>query len=372
MTGGLASPPDSRYNSPLGADGSSSISSKLHCEKLSPPKFVNPRDLQDPMESHEDEFEQLELVNLTEQGASSQGDVESDFTTRSRKSSLTSSLSDVAENEDGRDPATPIEPKKPLSHSSDDEGDDPMPSQSDLSVEGVNDALIEVESNELLLDSTELEERVEEMVLVESNNPESDSSDNDKRDDPMVGVESEEPLSDSGESEDDPIIAVESKEPSNLMEDDEEGDLTPGVNSTQLLDLSDDEPLPIIGIEDVNPMIGVERNKISLDPDSSLAASSEPRRSSRNAQATQFSDSSIGVEGANPSIGAEPNKMLSDSDSSVEASLEPRRSSRNAQAKNKPQLKTTSPPRLSSRRKKQAVKQDAILFQATVSNYHRP
>jgi hypothetical protein len=61
MAGGLASPPESHYNSPHIPVASSSLS-MMPLEQLTPPEFVNPRDLQDPTDSDGESVEQIRLT----------------------------------------------------------------------------------------------------------------------------------------------------------------------------------------------------------------------------------------------------------------------------------------------------------------------
>lgn len=169
-------------------------------------------------------------------------------------------------------------------------------------VEDDVDGMIDVESKILVSDSTEAEEGVNQIIILESEKPESDSLKEativiesneplldlveDGEGEPMIGVESKKPLSDSAEDEDNPIIGIESKEPSNLAKDDDDIDVHPMtvVDSSQS---SVDEGDPNIGIDEPNPIISVELNKMSLDSEPSihLAAQLEPCRSSQNTAA---------------------------------------------------------------------------------------
>jgi hypothetical protein len=465
MTGGLASPPDSRYNSPLFSNGSSLTSPSLHFGQLSSPEFVNPKDLHDSFDSDGEEFGQQESVNVTEQGVGSPSDVELDSTPRSRKSSLPSSLSDTAENNaDKPMTATPI--KEPSSKSSEDkeEGDSPSSSDSSQNEDGRsdmsdtsggksmtatafqeppskstedgrtgmsdigntsksslseddegNDSIVS-NSNEPALDSTRVEEKVDETIAVASKTADSVSSDGDDKGertemeekvDEMIVSESEKPGLGSSdvhqeanhtgveersggtifaqskrpesesteddedntggmEEREDDMIVVESKKPeSDPGDNDDEGDQMVGVEFEQPSSPSPDSPVEKRNLMNVDESMGP--SDLMKDDEGHLATRVDSTKQSDSLK--EKGDPSVGIEEGNHMIGLELSKMSLDSDPSIhlEAAFEPRRSSRNV-GKEKPHLKIITSPRSSTGKRKLAVKKDVILLQASVSN----
>lgn len=380
-TGGLASPPDSRINSPFIPIGATSGS---HLQKLAPPQFVNPRDLHDSSYLSEVEVGHRDEDNSTEEMVARADDdgtksptsllLSSDLLVVGDESQKLSSDSTEAEALDEMDV---VESEKPVSDSLEGDKGDPMivnevdetvatrPVSDSLDGDK-DDAMIGVESKE-------------ETVGVDPTKPVSDSLDGGKGD-AMIGVEPKELLSDSTDVEGDELIVVESKELSNSLTDYE------GHPSNETRDSTEDDDLTVIPVEKDNPAISAELNKMSTNSNSSVhqTAQFEPCRSSRNAPlkpipSLKSSDLPedvgvpvIHVEEANPgpTITDELNKMSLDSNLSVHqtALFEPRRSSRNALVKDVPSLKVAAPPKSSSGKRKAALKKDVITLQASFWN----
>jgi len=159
MAGGLASPPESRYNSPLIPVASSS-SSTMPFEKITPLKFVNPRDLHDPTDS---DGESVERVRLTEKGVKELGDIEPNLNSsaNARRLSACSSLTNISQESPMAvdEPTTavecPVEPEQPLL---DGEGDGvfvrPTEISSDLQIDGQDDPMVGLHAR-VQLDSQE-------------------------------------------------------------------------------------------------------------------------------------------------------------------------------------------------------------------------
>lgn len=183
---------------------------------------------------------------------------------------------------------------------------------------------------------------------------------------PKISVESKESPSGLGEDveNEEPMIGVGSKEsPPGLGEDVENDDPMIGVGSKESLTVTSlgnngEKGRPIIGIEaeaplddEGDPKTRVHPNKLS---DSTLGEA----------------DPVIDMETVSPMTGVESNEMLLDTHLSdnLGAPSEPRRSSRNAGLKSKPRLKVAAPSKLLSGKKKPACENDVVLLQVSASN----
>jgi hypothetical protein len=385
MIGGLASPPDSRYNSPLNPTVSSSES---HCSKIQPPQFVKPSDLHDVTNFCGNEGKTQERDNVNEQVNGCLGDAESQSLPISRNSSLLSSSSITLENVGGDDAMITVESEMILAESS--------------QVGEEVDGMMVVECEKGVSDLIEVDEAVDRMIVVEPKKQISDLSE-DEEDNTMVDIESSSDLAE--DKEDDPMTGAKS-------EGDEDVNPTTEVDSSKLSDLSDDEDdSPAIGAEsskpsdsvedesedeDDSPEIGVESSKPSdsaegesEDEDESFVADEEavPKKPSESVEdgdeghpatevdETNLSNSSededgsvIGIKEANPTISVELSKMSLDPDASVHLAetFEPRRSARNTAAKDKPYRMVITPSKLSVRKKKPVYKKDVILYEVSV------
>jgi hypothetical protein len=333
--GGLASPPESHYNSPMiGVGGASSSVSHL-----STPQYVNPGYLHLPFDQHlgQDHFTEqfIDLLRISAEASGHENeripeDPQDDFTAelvrclngfepqvmpRSRKSSIASSvLTDIDDEE-------PVIRAESSNAPGDEEKCDPRRTSSGLSgVEGERgEPMIDVESkkpsSEKSSESSGEEEEEssgeeeeegepmvgveseggEPMIDVESKKPSSETSsessgEEEEEGEPMVGVESKKPSSEkssvdaSAEEEEggEPMINIESKKPSSEMlsessgEEEEGGEAMVGGESKKpsiesSSDLSD--------LEDEDPMNIDESIKLPLNSEPFV-----PRRSTRNVE----------------------------------------------------------------------------------------
>jgi hypothetical protein len=361
MIGGLASPPDSRYNSPLNPTVSSSES---HCSKIQPPQFVKPSDLHDVTNFCGNEGKTQERDNVNEQVNGCLGDAESQSLPISRNSSLLSSSSITLENVGGDDAMITVESEMILAESS--------------QVGEEVDGMMVVECEKGVSDLIEVDEAVDRMIVVEPKKQISDLSE-DEEDNTMVDIESSSDLAE--DKEDDPMTGAKS-------EGDEDVNPTTEVDSSKLSDLSEDEDdSPEIGVESSKPSDSAEGE--SEDEDESFVADEEavPKKPSESVEdgdeghpatevdETNLSNSSededgsvIGIKEANPTISVELSKMSLDPDASVHLAetFEPRRSARNTAAKDKPYRMVITPSKLSVRKKKPVYKKDVILYEVSV------
>lgn len=205
MTGGLASPPESHSNSPLVPIGASS---KQDCSKIAP-LFVNPKDLQNSLYSSRNDVERCKRDNLAEH---EDNDVESESTPSSRRSSLLLSSSGILEHEIEGESMTAVISDKPLSDSSqvEDEIVDGM-----AGVESMNLMSRSRESSLLssLGDASEIQDESNNVNAEVSEKPLLDSAQDEESVDssevvnPMTGVELDDPLSDSMEIVVDLLVA---------------------------------------------------------------------------------------------------------------------------------------------------------------------
>jgi hypothetical protein len=270
----LASPPQSHNSSPIFFQGSSS---GLENGKLSPCRFIDPKDLHDSTDFSQHAPEGLES-NWSDLGKQPQDGVESDVMPRSRKSSLLSSTSGSSEDDaqDGRSTAEELEKtasedreeggllmgvelKGPLSHLPEDgvdifttKGIDSKGSPPGSS-ENEEDHTVVGDVNEPLPDSSDEEEEPsipsglmdpssdeedEPMIDGESNAPSAESSDGGEES--TVFDEMKGPTAGSSDNEEDPKVTAKSKQPSRKLTDDEEMLL-----KEPMPELSDDEEMPL-------------------------------------------------------------------------------------------------------------------------------
>lgn len=353
MTGGLASPPESRLNSPAVAMGSSQLSSSAN---LSPAKYVNPRDIVS-IAYLGGELDQLENDEV---------DCRPMLTLDSNKSEddLTAVGSDG-------DPMQGVE-------SNDSEKSDGGSSR----VEDAVQPVVRVISKKLVLGvsseegSLEVEDMVEPMLGVGSKKPEEGSSEDEDVVEPMVGVVSKK--LDEGSSkendESDRVLNVESEKlPDILLEvgdedvlmidvesrktsEDRLKDVDGGVKSQEvksmkpLSDLSEDK-------EKGEPMFGFRSTKLSSD-------SLQEKEKGDPIMAIESSLDSLHVEDSSPMIGVESEPM--DMSATLAEPFELRRSSRKAALKNKPSQKLVTNRKFSSGKTKPASKNVDILLEVSL------
>jgi len=352
-SGGLASPPDSHYNSPIFPVGSSS---NLQTGNLSPARCVNPRDLHNADDLFGVDLGPREEDNLPEQEVGGLGGARSHSIARSRKSSAPPSPQGSSEYECRDEQSIAVESEKPGFRLSEDEDDEVTtivgsqsressshPQQEDATMVGLESserlsqeddvAMADVESNE---PSSQVDGAT--MSGIESSEPSSHPQEEGNEGNPMFGVESNDPLGQ-------PLSESKgtSSDLSDSEEDGEGGGRTSGVDSSQ----SKQEE----GDEESRPTTAVGASDSSSD-DGKIASPI------------------VGMEEANPKTGADDDQMSLDFATSLHlaAQFEPRRSSRNIPAKNKPNINYVDyvPFRKSSNRKKKpAFGMDEILLQAS-------
>ena len=289
MIGGLASPPESHYNSPTIPSGSSEPQT-LFSPNFSPPKFVDPRDLQYSM----DVLQRHSQNNLMEQEIGSPMDKEEG-----------SPMTGVEWRTLSLDPS-----------SEDEEEGDPMV----------------VESEKLSPELSEDEEEGDSMV-VESEKLLPELSEDEEEGASAIGLESKRLASDSSEDEDEGISTKKSSSSDSLEDEDE------GTHAKKSASEDEDEG----HVEEGSPPFG-------LQP--------------KNSSTTDVFENDL----ANVINGMTSNQTLLDQDSSVHlaASFEPRRSSRNSKMKNRPSLEFVTPSKSFSGKKMPAFTKDLILLQASL------
>ena len=226
-------------------------------------------------------------------------------------------------------------------------GIESMASSSGLGEDGENDdPMVGVGST---VSSTSLAKSNEgaPIICVESTESSSGLGEDGEEDDPMIGVgskESSKSLANNGEN-DDPTIVIASKElMSNAIDDGGGGGPMIGVEAMEPFSnpFADDEG---------DPKTGVDLNKSS----DSLSGEADPVND---------------IPVVNPVADMESNEMVLDTDLSdnLAATSEPRRSSRNAGVKSGPHLKIATPSKLSRGKRKLAHENGAVLLQVSASN----
>lgn len=278
IAGGLASPPETRVNSPIFAIGSASTSQKGN---LSPLRYVDPKDLLCSKPSFAQDLERQDRDELMEP----EGDAHShlkpgvDISDKNHRVDVDSSKAlpllplDISDNNRTVDAqsvqASPYlpndsgstvdidsrEPEKKLQEN------DPGESMDQSSDPGDDDSTtVGIQSR---LQSPLLQEDDASMVGVKSKDPSSDTDGDGGAGQPMSEVESSDSL-ENGKLKDS-VVAVGSKEPlSDSEKVDEEGRSAKGV-----------------GIAEPNPNNGMESEDMLLDFESLGIDAFEPRRSSR-------------------------------------------------------------------------------------------
>ena len=329
ISGGLASPPNTRNNSPLMPNVSSSGPNSQKFHRL---QLINHRNLHDSLDSPSSAVD----VEKHEED-----DIESEL-----------SLLESLEMEVEFNPLTTPESKKAPSISwEEEEEEDVVDSKKPL------EDSPDVESGKLVLEASE-GDHGDHMVSVESRNPLSESEDVQG----MVGVElvkddkeghdttwfhsklklSDSPddpeadaMPDASDDEGEPNICDPERDAMKMSEFLQEAIVGDQVDSMEISDLSEDDEEQTITTEEDPTMVGVELDKMSLDsgPKFDVAKAFGPRRTSPN---DSSEEPTIATEVADAMVDIELNKMSLDSDSYVDIAtpFEPCRSSRNAAAKN--------------------------------------
>ena len=231
MTGGLASPPDSRNNSPMAP--MASTSAPRSSSKLSSLSLL--------MDSCELEEEVSQTICLESEQRSS-------------------GLSEVEED----DQPTVVQSEKPSSDS--------------MEVCEEVDGMIGVECEKLLSDATKVEEAVDGMVLVQSSNPVLDLLEDGELEDGegnlVVGILSKEPSSDSEEYKGNQLVSAV---------DDEDGAMIGVKEANPVIRVESNEmPLKSNSLVRIGPPLPGRSSGHNLESNSSvrLAAPFEHRRSS--------------------------------------------------------------------------------------------
>lgn len=380
MTGGLASPPESRINSPLFPQGSSA---SLTSGNLSPIQCVNPRDLH-PSRFFPDNNE---------------SDVEDDISPASSRMSSVQPSSPppaVSECDLGADPIIATEFVKSVlmgDKNNDENASHPtsLPSHPHTTMASVRSRESsshpqEDDATTIVVDqsraaSSEPQDDDATMVGIPSRTPSPEPRDNEEGN-TMVGVESNDRLwlsSPSSQEDDAPMIDVPSRKASPEPQDNEE--------SVESRDRLGSPSASLEPQEDDVTMVGVPSRKPSPEPQdneeeelmseskvplSNLSDSEEDDESYQPTNAVESSDSSdnkksagpiVGTEEATPKAGTDFNQLMLDFEYSVnlqgENSL--RRSSRNILSKKKPNINYAdypAPRKSSSGRKKLALEDE--------------
>ena len=198
----------------------------------------------------------------------------------------------------------------------------------------------------LLKDFCELKEEVSQTICLESKKRSSDLLEVEEDNQPTV-VQSEKPSSDSIEvcEEVNRMIGVEcEKPPSDATEVEEAVDGMVLVQSSHPVSAVDDEEGAMIGVEEANPAIGVESNKMPSKSNSLVCIGPPlPGRSSGH-------------------------NLESNSSVQLAVPFEHRRSSRLAPEKSKPSLKVAEPTTPSTGKRKEVFKKNVIPLEVSVSN----
>lgn len=291
LTGGLVSPPQSCYNSPALPNASPST---LNSAAFSPSKFVKPRDLLDSTDNSGDEDEQREQrVSFKDEGG---------CPGRSRRSSLSSSLSSLTTSVAPEDEEEANKSSLELSEDGDGEpitGVD-LPEEE----EECGNMLEEEEEHDPI---TGAETKSSRDILEEEEEPDVMSVDREEHDPITVVEKSLGDMVEEEEGEDhmivtekkelegegDPNIVAVKKSSGDLLEE-EEKRVPMIVDEEKSLEDSkeSEEGDPMAGIESKdshqNPSDDAEGNAMNINVDKDLSvqleATFEPRRSSRNPQ----------------------------------------------------------------------------------------
>ena len=318
---------------------------------------MNPRDLHDQGEYCKDVFGHCEPDKLTEESVSSLGHVNLSLSTRSRKSSLCSSLTDISEKESDDKPMAAVKStvdsvnsEKLATNTSQAEEVLPVQSQKVSSAtpkedkgnsmvedDPMTDPVVGVKLNAVPpLDSQKDGEDV----------PMTDPVEDDPMTDPVVGVKlnAVPPLDSQKNGEDvsmtDPVAGVKLKRPPSSQKDGEDDAMNGVVLNEPSSDVAKD------GDDGGVRIVGRSKEQLSKTKDVNCTTGE--------------------ISKEVPTKTMEP--TISDSDLAAQlAACELRRSSRNA-VKNKPSLNVSTPPRLLNVKRKPAFKKDEILFIVSVWN----
>ena len=316
ITGGLASPPDSRYNSPIFPIGSSS---NLQRGNLSPLRCVDPRQLQSSYNFFKGNLEHQEENNSTEQEIGNLGGANSQLTVRSRNSSTQpSSPPATLEHGCGTDCEIPMELDKGGSTSTKDDSD----------------------SDDVTMPDLQLKES--------SSHPQDDDA-------TMVGTQSKESsLPPLVQDDDVPMVSVEPRERSSELQRVE------GVNFTHPTDEEMEEHNSVVVVE------SVEQLSEPKGPDSSDSEEDDEEGAPAN-DVEKIPDTSVGIKEATLKTGRKSNDISLDVESSVHtaAQFEPRRSSRNV-SKKANYVQYVPPHRSFHRKKPASEKEEVNLLQASL------
>jgi hypothetical protein len=363
-TGGLASPPESQHNSPMVL-----VESAFALEKgrLSPVRFVNPRDLHMSTALLDNDHKQ---DNSNQDQIGPLFDAEHDSTFRSRKSSF-SSFSGMSHVGDGAEETGPTDTLK--SDSSDlEDKDDPMT--------GTNFKTIHESSD---IDGSSDDDGDGPKVLPEDNGetvepsnvekPSSGSSGEDAEEDLMDGKNLPSGLVDgngsisSEESED--VVLISNVQPLASMDNRGEDHPMSGdeLDVPSSVDNADD---PMTGDESMEPRsLGKVEVNHSMNIDSHPSKVLDSKSSDSSYVGSEGSDASqsdpVSAVGPMPGIVSTQTSVEDDLLETIGDSFGPRRSSRKAAMKNSENAYQSRP--LYSGKKKPSAKREKIVLQASTS-----
>ena len=353
ITGGLASPPDSRYNSPIFPIGSSS---NLQRGNLSPLRCVDPRQLQSSYNFFKGNLEHQEENNSTEQEIGNLGGANSQLTVRSRNSSTQpSSPPATSEHGCGTDREIPMELDKGGSTSTKDDSDSDDVTMPDLQLKESSshpqddDATMVGGSTSTKDDSDSDDVTMPDLQLKESlSHPQDDDA-------TMVGTQSKESsLPPLVQDDDVPMVSVEPRERSS------EPQRVEGVNFTRPTDEEMEKHDSVVVVE------SVEQLSEPKGPDSSDSEEDDEEGAPAN-DVKKIPDTSVGIKEATLKTGRKSNDISLDVESSVHtaAQFEPRRSSRNV-SKKANYVQYVPPHRSFHRKKPASEKEEVNLLQASL------
>jgi hypothetical protein len=323
-TGGLASPPETRVNSPMFANGSTSTFQK---GKLSPIRYCNPKDLHTSTEFFEDDLECRKLDDLTDQ----HGGVESHSTPPPALSEDDKVGEDSTIVGGSREPS--LQPCKDYSAMDEFASRQPSPPLLEDDVPMVDDETREV--------PVDMEEDDAGKAMESLSHPQ-------EVDLTMVGIESRLPSL-------------------NLQEDDAS---MAGVESMKLsLDTREDDevgrPMKEVGVVEATPMDGIESESEEVDEEggSENAVEATPTNEEDSMVVVGSKERSFRVDGEGGS-----ENVVEVEEATPTNGIEPRRSSRNISAKNKPMANYTAVHKSSRAKKKPPFEKEDILLLASLWN----
>jgi hypothetical protein len=411
LAGGLASPPDSRYNSPIFPLGQSS---KSATGNLSPLQCINPRDLFDSRRFFMDRTEYIEEDDSTEQEDRHLVGCQSYLKARSRNSSIQPSsppasseyhfhanqVNSLDDNgNDGNATAVSIQSRASPYHQQEDDATLVSVGTVKLSLNSLeDDAAVSLQSRK---SPSHEKENAATMVPVQSREASSHPQDDD--DATMVPIQSREASSHPQDDDDATMVPVQSREASSHPQDDDDATMVPVQSSEASSHPQDDDDATMVGVSSRDPspdpsnddvgMVGVQRKEPSPDSQekddplgpmsdlSDLEEDNEGRLTKRVKSQTSGvekaeSDSNFVVESEEPpSVAKGKSPDLSDQDEEsvrLAAELGLRRSARNVPSRKKSAVNYAgyAPSRkLSTGRRKPAVEKDVILVEASIQNF---